>query len=849
MLELGPVAQLARAFVWHTKGHGFKSHQVHKVIKVMKYEPKKFEKKWQKKWFESDIYSARDFDEREKKYVLVEFPYPSGSGLHVGHAFSFTGGDVYARFMRMRGFNVLFPMGWDAFGLPTENYAIKVKRKPQEITKENTEMFKSQMKNLGFSFDWSREINTTDPQYYKWTQWIFLKLFEKGLAYKDEKPINWCPSCKIGLANEEVVDNKCERCGENTTKKNLNQWVLKITDYADKLLDGLEKTDYVEKVKVAQVNWIGRKEWIDITYDIKGTGEKVVVATTRPDTNFGATFVVLAPEHNLVQKILNGEITVSEDVEKIKKYVKESLKKSELDRQKDVLGRKKSGVFTGLYALNPLTGEEMPIWITDFVLATVGTGAVVGVPGHDVRDFEFAQQFNLPIKRVVEDDKGDRGEVDSIEKVFVGEGISMNSDFLNGLKTKEAIEKIMSYLEEKGWGVRSIRCHLRDWIFSRQHYWGEPIPMINCERCGWVPVREKDLPVELPEVENYEPTDTGESPLAKIEDWVNVDCPKCKGKAKRETDTMPNWAGSDWYYVRYVDPQNNKYLADKKKMEYWLPVDVYFGGDEHTTLHLLYSRFIYQVLYDLNIVPTQEPYYKRIPHGVILGSDNQRMSKSRGNIVVPEDITNKLGSDVTRAYLMFMGPFDSTIAWNEKSLMGVKRFAQRVYKFVAENTDEFSSKDSDEVNHKINEVTGEITKSIENFRFNTPLAKLMETLNLFESIEKKEISKETVKNFLKLLSPYMPFLTEELWNILGEQFSIHTQKWPESKKLDTKVNSVEIPVQINGKMRGKITINPSISEEELKEKILSDESFKKYVFGDIKKLIYIKGKIVNIVCN
>jgi len=818
-------------------------------MKVMKYEPKKFEKKWQKKWFESDIYSARDFDEREKKYVLVEFPYPSGSGLHVGHAFSFTGGDVYARFMRMRGFNVLFPMGWDAFGLPTENYAIKMKRKPQEITKENTKMFKSQMKNLGFSFDWSREINTTDPEYYKWTQWIFLKLFEKDLAYKDEKPINWCPSCKIGLANEEVIDGNCERCGEGTTRKNLSQWIVKITDYADRLLEGLEDTEFVEKVKAAQVNWIDRKEWIDITYDIKEAGEKVVVATTRPDTNFGATFVVLAPEHNLVQKILNGEITVSEDVEKIKKYVKESLKKSELDRQKDVLGRKKTGVFTGLYAFNPLTGEEMPIWITDFVLATVGTGAVVGVPGHDVRDFEFAQQFNLPIKRVVEDDKGDRGEVDSIEKVFVGEGISMNSDFLDGLKTKEAIEKIMSYLEEKGWGVRSIRYHLRDWIFSRQHYWGEPIPMIHCEKCGWVPVPEEELPIVLPEVENYEPTDTGESPLAKMEDWVNVDCPKCKGKAKRETDTMPNWAGSDWYYIRYLDPENDKIFADKEKMKYWLPVDVYFGGDEHNTLHLLYSRFIYQFLYDLDEVPTPEPYFKRISHGVILGSDNQRMSKSRGNIVVPEDITNKLGSDVTRAYLMFMGPFDSTIAWNEKSLMGVKRFAQRVYKFVTENTDEFSSKDSDEVNHKINEVTGEITKSIENFRFNTPLAKLMETLNLFESIEKKEISKETVKNFLKLLSPYMPFLTEELWNILGEQFSIHTQKWPESKKLDTKVNSVEIPVQINGKMRGKITINPSISEEELKEKILSDESFKKYVVGDIKKLIYIKGKIVNIVCN
>ena len=820
-----------------------------KIIKTMKYEPKKFEKKWEKKWFESDVYYAKDFDEREKKYVLVEFPYPSGSGLHIGHAFSFTGGDVYARFMRMKGFNVIFPMGWDAFGLPTENYAIKMKRRPQEITKENTEMFKTQMKSLGFSFDWTREINTTDPEYYKWTQWIFLKLFEKGLAYKDEKPINWCPSCKIGLANEEVVDGNCERCGAGTTRKNLSQWIVKITDYADRLIEGLESTEFVEKVKAAQINWIDRKEWIDITYDIKGTKENVVVATTRPDTNFGATFVVLAPEHGLVQKILDGEIMVSEDVEKIKKYVKESLKKSELERQKDVLGRKKTGVFTGLYASNPLTKEDMPIWITDFVLATVGTGAVVGVPGHDVRDFEFAQQFNLPIRRVVEDDEGNRGEVDSVEKVFVGEGIAMNSGFLDGLKTKEAIEKIMDYLEEKGWGARSIRYHLRDWIFSRQHYWGEPIPMIHCEKCGWVPVPEKDLPIVLPEVENYEPTDTGESPLAKMEDWVNVDCPKCNGKAKRETDTMPNWAGSDWYYIRYVDPKNNKAIADEKKMKYWLPVDVYFGGDEHNTLHLLYSRFIYQFLYDLGEVPTPEPYFKRISHGVILGSDNQRMSKSRGNVVVPEEITSKLGSDVARAYLMFMGPFDSTIAWNEKSLMGVKRFAQRVHKFVVENTDEFSSKDSEQVKQKINEVTGEITKSIERFRFNTPVAKLMETLNLFESVEKKEISKETVKNFLKLLSPYMPFLTEELWNVLGEEFSIHTKPWPECKKQSLKMESVEIPVQINGKMRGKIKINSEITEEELKEKILENDSLKKHIVGDIEKLIYVKGKIVNIVCN
>ncbi len=815
----------------------------------MKYEVKKFEKKWQEKWFKSDIYFAKDFDEREKKYVLVEFPYPSGSGLHMGHAFSFTGGDVYARFQRMQGFNVLFPMGWDAFGLPTENYAIKMKRKPQDITKENTKMFKEQMKALGFSFDWSREINSTDPEYYKWTQWIFLKLFEKGLAYKEEKPINWCPSCKIGLANEEVVDGNCERCGEGATKKNLSQWIVKITKYADRLIEGLEETDFVEKVKAAQINWIDRKDWIDIIYKVKGLKEKVVVSTTRPDTNFGATFVVLAPEHELVQKILNGEVKVNEDVEKIRKYVKESLKKSELDRQKDVLGRKKTGVFTGLYALNPLNGSEMPIWITDFVLSTVGTGAVVGVPGHDVRDFEFAEQFNLPVIRVVEDDKGNRGEVNSVEDVFVGEGIAMNSDFLDGLKTVDAIEKVMNYLEKKGWGQRVTRYHLRDWIFSRQHYWGEPIPMIFCEKCAWVPVPEKDLPVLLPEVENYEPTDTGESPLAKMGEWVNVKCPKCQGDAKRETDTMPNWAGSDWYYVRYLDPHNDKMLAEKKKMKYWLPVDVYIGGDEHNTLHLLYSRFIYQFLYDLDVVVTPEPYFKRISHGVILGKDNQRMSKSKGNVVIPEDITREFGADVARAYLMFMGPFDSTIAWNEKSLMGVKRFSERVFKFIVDNKGVFGSEDSDEVLKKINTTVKDITKSLENFHFNTPVARLMEMLNLFEQTEKSLISKDTVKTFLKLLSPYMPFLAEELWEVIGEPYSIHEKQWPKFNEKLLIEDKVEIPVQINGKVRGKINIDANISEKDLEKKILENKRFKKHIVGDIKKLIYVKGKIVNIVCN
>ncbi len=814
----------------------------------MKYEPNEIEKKWREKWFSSEIYKANDFEnKKEKKYVLVEFPYPSGSGLHIGHTFSFTGGDVYARFMRMRGFNVLFPMGWDAFGLPTENYAIRVKRKPQDITEENTEMFKKQMKELGFSFDWTREINSTDPEYYKWTQWIFLKLFEKGLAYKDERPINWCPSCKIGLANEEVVDGNCERCGAGTTKKNLSQWVVKITEYADKLLEGLEKTDFVEKVKQAQINWIGKKEWIDITYEIVDTKEKVVVSTTRPDTNFGASFVVLAPEHVLVQKIIEGEITVGVDSQELKDYVKASLKKSELDRQKDVLGRKKTGVFTGLYALNPLNGDRLPIWVADFVLQSVGTGAVVGVPAHDVRDFEFAQQFKLPVIRVVEDEKGNRGDVVSVDDVFVGEGVAMNSEFLDGLETPKAIVKIMDYLEKKGWGERTVRYHLRDWIFSRQHYWGEPIPMISCEKCGWVPVPEGELPVVLPEVENYEPTDTGESPLAKITQWVNVECPKCKDNAQRETDTMPNWAGSDWYYIRYLDNKNDEVLADKEKMKYWLPVDVYIGGDEHNTLHLLYSRFIYQFLYDLSVVPTPEPYFKRISHGVILGPDHHRMSKSRGNVVIPEDITKKVGADITRAYLMFMGPFDSTMAWNEKSLLGVKRFGQKVHTFVVKNLEIFGKEDSVETIKKVNAVNKEITKSLEEFRFNTPLARLMELLNFFEDVGAKSISKETMKTFLKFLAPYMPFLAEELWEVLGGEFSIHNQQWTEYDEKFLKEEEVEIPVQVNGKVRGKVTIDIEINEEELKEVILKDANLKKHI-GEIKKLIYVKGKIVNIVC-
>jgi leucyl-tRNA synthetase len=808
------------------------------------------ESKWKDKWYDSDLYQAKDFDSKPKKYVLVEFPYPSGSGLHVGHAFSFIGGDVFARFHRHRGYNVLFPMGWDAFGLPAENYAIKMKKMPQITVAENAIGFKEEMKSLGLSFDWSREVNTTDADYYKWTQWIFIKLFERGLAYKEERPINWCPSCKIGLADEEVVAGNCERCGSVTDRRNINQWIVKITDYSDRLIEGLKNTAFEEKVKAAQINWIDKKEWIDITYNIEGTDEQVTVATTRPDTNFGATFIVLAPEHKLVGKVISGKLATSEDVANISDYVKKALNKSELDRQKDVLGRNKSGVFTGLYAINNLNGAKMPIWITDFVLGTVGTGAVVGVPAHDIRDFEFAKQFGLPIIRVVVGKDGDSGEIIEKEQVQEEEGTMINSGFLDGMEIMAAKSKIMEYLEEKGWGKKTVRYHLRDWIFSRQHYWGEPIPMVNCEKCGWNPVNETDLPIKLPDLKNYEPTDNGESPLSKVTDWVNTTCPKCGGEAKRETDTMPNWAGSDWYFLRYLDKYNTNEIASADKQKYWMPVDTYLGGDEHNTLHLLYSRFIYQVLSDIGVTATEEPYYQRISHGVILGPDNKRMSKSKGNVIIPSDVRAKVGSDATRAYLMFIGPFASTMPWNDNALNGVKRFIQRVYKFIESNTDKFTNDEnqSHDIAVALNEVVKYSTHAIETFSYNTVVAKYMELLNLFEKTGAESISKETIKKFIILLAPFTPFLSEELWNVMGETYSVHSQLWPEVKDIKSETNSMVIPVQVNGKVRGRVQIDISLEEGEVKKLVLEDKTISVHLLDkEIVKFVYIKNKIVNIV--
>lgn len=815
---------------------------------------KLIEDKWQKYWEKHpEINKADDKSKKEKKYILVEFPYPSGSGLHIGHTFSFTGGDIYARFKRMKGFNVLFPMGWDAFGLPTENYAIKMKRKPQEVTKENTDMFKKQMKKLAFSFDWDREVNTTDPKYYKWTQWIFTQLFKNGLAYKKEMPINWCPSCKIGLANEEVVDGKCERCGTEVSRRNISQWVVKITEYADKLIDGLKETDFIEKVKLAQINWIDRKEWIDITYQIEEINEVVTVATTRPDTNFGATFIVLAPEHELVNKLLSGEIKTGEDLAVIKKYVIAARNRSELERQKEVTGRDKTGLFTGLYAMNQLTGKKMPIWVTDFVLSTVGTGAVVGVPGHDIRDFEFAKQFDLEIIRVVVGSDGKTGEITDKSDVQEEEGKMINSKFLDGMNIHDATKKIMNYLEDKGWGERSTRYHLRDWIFSRQHYWGEPIPMINCKKCGWVPVPDEELPIVLPEVEAYEPTDDGKSPLSQMKEWIKVKCPVCGQEAERETDTMPNWAGSDWYFLRYTDPNNDKVLAGDDLMKYWGPVDIYIGGDEHNVLHLLYSRFIYKFLWDIGVVPKDipEPYYKRISHGVILGPDNQRMSKSRGNIIVPEKVSEEYGIDVVRMYLMFMGPFDSTMAWNEKTIIGIKRFLERWEKFVVSQMK--NKTDSSEGNKVIiNKLIKGVEKDLEAFRYNTAIAKMMESLNSF--IAKKEsLSKDDLKKLVKILSPLAPYLSEEMWSQVKDSSdvkSVHLSEWPKVEEKYLKEEETIIAVAINGKVRDQLKLKTDeIEDKEMVLKLAKEsENIKKWVGNNkIVKEIYISGKMVNLV--
>lgn len=813
-------------------------------LKIEKYNPSKIETKWQAVWEKKGIYRATDFDKKKKFYVLIEFPYPSGAGLHVGHVRSWSAMDAFSRRKRMQGFNVLYPIGWDAFGLPAENYAIKMKIHPSIAVEKNIANFKRQIKSLGLSFDWSREIDTTDPRYYKWTQWIFLKLFEKDLAYQADVSVNWCPFCKTNLADEEVLtDGKHERCGTQTEKRLQKQWLLKITAYAERLLEDLKLVDYPNRIAVQQINWIGKKEGINIVYRLEGINEEIICFTTRPDTNFGATFIVIGPEHPFVASFLNSKLP------EIKKYVEMARKKSEIDRVAE--GRKKTGVFTGFYAINNLNGKKLPIWISDFVLGNVGTGAVVGVPGHDVRDFEFAKEFMIPIIRVVVGKDGDISEITKREQVQEKEGKMINSEFLNGLDIHTATKKIMDYLEEKGWGKRTTSYHLRDWVFSRQHYWGEPIPIIHCKICGVVPVPEKDLPVELPYLEKYQPSGTGESPLAKIPEWVNVNCPKCGEKARRETDTMPNWAGSNWYFLRYLDPQNDSSIADPKLMKYWMPIDLYQGGFEHTTLHLLYSRFVYKFLYDIGVVPTKEPYAKRRSHGIVLGTDGRKMSKSFGNVINPDDISRKFGADALRVYEMFMGPFDQTIAWSEESVEGCFRFLKRVWQLSKIKVS--NEKTSQNLLTSLNKTIKKVDENLENMKFNTAVAAMMEFANSWQA-DAQGLRKEDLKTFLVLLAPFAPHMTEELYQRLGAGISnfssVHLGPWPKYDNKFLKEEEVTIAVQVNGKVRDTIKVKSlDLKVQSTVEHFASlSANVKKHLIGKkIKKVIYVKGRIINFV--
>jgi len=799
---------------------------------MSKYNFSKIEPKWQKEWEKQDLYKAVDFDKRPKKYIMVEFPYPSGDGLHVGHVRSYSALDALSRKKRMQGFNVLYPMGWDAFGLPTENYAIKTGLHPSKVTKNNIKIFKKQMKSIGLSFDWSREINTTDSEYYKWSQWIFIQLFKKGLAYQSEMPINWCPKCKIGLANEEVINGKCERCGAQTEKKNLKQWMLKITEYADRLIDDLEKVDYVEKIKTQQINWIGRSHGTEIDFKIVDSDEIIKVFTTRADTSFGITAMIIAPEHSLLKKI-----TTKENQDKINSYVDSSKKKSEFERTQ--LEKEKTGVFTGSYCVNPVNNEKIPIWVSDYVIATYGGGAVMIVPAHDKRDYAFAKKYDVGIREVVSG-----GDIS--KEPYTEYGKLINSEEFNGLSSKEAIEKITDWLIKNKVGQRTINYKLRDWVFSRQHYWGEPIPIVHCEKCGIVTVPEKDLPVELPHVEKYEPTDTGESPLADIQEWVNTKCPECGGPAKRETDTMPNWAGSSWYFLRYIDPNNNEKFADFDKLKYWLPVDLYNGGMEHTTLHLLYSRFWHKVLYDLKLVPTEEPYQRRYSHGMVLAEDGRKMSKSFNNVVNPDDTITEYGADTLRIYEMFMGPFDQTISWSIKGVQGCFRFLNKVWQIF--NSKGKIGKVSDKkLITKLHQLIKKVNDDLDNMKFNTAVAVMMEFVNAW-SEDGKILSKKDAQAFLYLLSPFAPHIVEELWNKLGNKESIFKEEWPEYDKKLIQEETVQLIVQINGKVRDKIEIKIGLSEKEVQELILSQEGIQKWLDGKkIKKFIYIPNRLVNLV--
>lgn len=825
---------------------------------MQRYNPKDIEPKWQQTWQNQGLYKAVDFDKRPKYVMLTEFPYPSGSGLHIGHIREYTYGDIMARHKRMQGYNVMYPMGFDEFGLPTENYAIKNKVTPQSATEKNVTVFKQQMESLGYGFDWERKVNTSDPAYYKWTQWLFLQFFKAGLAYQDEIAINWCPHCKTGLSNEEVINGRHERCDTLVEKKTLKQWMLRITDYADRLVDGLKDVDYPSRIADQQINWIGRKTGIDISYKVTNTLSKEVITTftTRPDTNFGATFVVLAPEHPFVQKIVEGQIepkTGHSHRETVVNYVQKSIAKSEIERQEE--GRKKTGAFTGFYVKNELTDKDMPVWVSDFVLAGFGTGAVVGVPGHDLRDFEFAKEFGLPIVRVVVGPDGDTSDITKVEQVQEATGTMINSDFLNGLDIHDATEKIMDYMEERGMGKRKVSYRLRDWIFSRQHYWGEPIPVIHCPEHGVVPVPEDQLPVRLPAVAHYEPTDTGESPLAAISDWVSTTCPICGKPARRETDTMPNWAGSSWYYLRYYDPHNGQAFADRKKMDYWGAVDMYLGGMEHTTLHLLYSRFWHQFFYDQGLVPTPEPYQARRGQGIILAADNSKMSKSKGNVVNPTDIIESgYGADALRLAIAFLAPYDQTTSWSPESVAGTHRFLQRLWTLVQEfKNSEKSSAESADLKRAIHKAAKKVSADLDNMNFNTAIAALMEATNELYRIKAQDsyAAKDwqwALESVLRMLAPFAPHLTEELWQQLGHQDSVHIAEWPAYDEKYLTEDTVTIVVQINGKLRGEIRVASDAAEEAVVAAAKINEKVVGHLANQtVRKAIYVPGKLINFV--
>ena len=798
----------------------------------MRYEYKTIDKKWQKKWDEVHAFEAKTDTSKPKYFTLVEFPYPSGQGLHIGHPRPYTAMDIVSRKKRMQGYNVLFPLGWDAFGLPTENYAIKHKIHPAIVTEKNIAHFTEQIKALGLSFDWSREINTSDPAYYKWTQWIFIQLFKHGLAYKKEMAVNFCTSCKVVLANEEVVGGVCERCGSEVVRKVKSQWMLKITEYADRLIDDLEGLDFIERVKMQEINWIGRSEGAEVRF-ATSEGDDVTVYTTRPDTLFGATYMVIAPEHELIDKWQN-KLTNYADV---LAYREEAGKKSDFERTE--LVKEKTGVkLEGVYAINPVNGKEIPIFISDYVLSTYGTGAIMAVPAHDTRDWEFAKKFNLPIIEVVAG-----GDVQNEAFTDVETGVLVNSEFLNGLEVKDAKVKIIEWLTEKGIGIQKINFKLRDWVFSRQRYWGEPVPLINCEKCGWVALPESELPLTLPEVEHYEPTDTGESPLAKNEAWVNTTCPCCGGPATRETDTMPNWAGSSWYFLRYCDPNNANELAAKEALDYWMPVDWYNGGMEHVTLHLLYSRFWAKFLYDIGVLSCKEPYLKRTAHGMILGENGEKMSKSRGNVINPEVVIDEYGADGLRLYEMFIGDFEKSAPWSQASIKGCKRFIDR----VAGLTDLVKGEGvTAKLESSFHKTIKKVTEDIDSMKFNTAIAAMMSLVN--EIYEVGTLTRDELRVLITLLCPFAPHISEEINEFLGYTDILSLAAWPTYDEAKTIDDTIEIAVQIMGKLRGTVTIPTGASREDMIAAAKADEKIASLIEGKtIVKEIAVPGKLVNLV--